>query len=184
MLRLGYKYKLFSLGANMKVCIRCQNHYFNETSSEGLSNLFILLEWNLKRQGWTKELDQMTTVMFNKELSDNASKFNRWTMQSIIAGVDKMRFAFVQRTNLASNKAHNVVGFISVKPEAFAGQINLNIQKCWAVLKDLVSTVLDQEHTSAEYLYMKDPVQPNYKLIYMVKTENEDEDNSEEDDGL
>lgn len=127
MLRLGYKYKLFSLGPNMKVCIRCQNHYFNETSSEGLSNLFILLEWNLKRQGWTKELDQMTTVMFNKELSDNASKFNRWTMQSIIAGVDKMRFAFVQRTNLASNKAHNVVGFISVKPEAFAGQINLNI---------------------------------------------------------
>ena len=52
------------------------------------------------------------------------------------------------------------------------------------MLKDLVSTVLDQEHTSAEYLYMKDPVQPNYKLIYMVKTENEDEDNSEEDDGL
>ena len=54
-----------------------------------------------------------------------------------------MRFAFVQRTNLASNKAHNVVGFVSVKPDAFANQLNISIQNCWAVLKDLVSTVLD-----------------------------------------
>ena len=65
--------------------------------------------------------------MLNKELADNASKFNRWTMQSILAGVDKMRFAFVQRSNFASNKSHNVVGFVSVKPDAFAYQINLNL---------------------------------------------------------
>mgnify|MGYP000932838651 CR=1 FL=1 len=52
------------------------------------------------------------------------------------------------------------------------------------MLKDVVTTVLAQEDTSAEYLYMKDPVQPNYKLIHMVKTENEAEENSDEDDGL
>lgn len=184
MLRMGYRYKIYKLGENLKVCIRCQNHFFSEQPSEGLSNLFVLLEWNQKRQGWTKELDQMTMVMLNKEITDNANKFNRWTLQSIIDGVDKMRFAFVQRTNLTSNKAHNVVGFVSVKPEAFAGQLNINMQNCWAVLKDLVATVLEQEHTSAEYLYMKDPVQPNYRLIHMVKTEDEDEDNSEEDDGF
>ena len=44
--------------------------------------------------------------------------------------------------------------------------------------------MLEQEHPSAEYLYMKDPVQPNYKLIHMVQTEKEDDDNSEDDDGL
>jgi len=58
----------------------------------------------------------MTMVMLNKEITDNASKFNRWTMQSIIDGVDKMRFAFVQRIDFASNKAHRVVGFASVNP--------------------------------------------------------------------
>jgi len=84
----------------------------------------------------------MTMVMLNKEVTDNASKFNRWTMQSILDGVDKMRFAFVQRTNFTSNKAHNVVGFVHVKPDAFASQINLNVQNCWAVLKDVVQTVL------------------------------------------
>ena len=145
MLRLGYKYKLFKLDDNMTVCIRCQNHFFNEASTEGLSNLFVLLEWKVKRQGWTKDLDQMTMVMLNKEITDNASKFNRWTMQSIIAGVDKMRFAFVQRTDIDSAKSHKVVGMANVNPTAFAGQINLNVQNCWAVLKDLVGSVLQLE---------------------------------------
>jgi len=31
---------------------------------------------------------------------------------------------------------------------------------------------------------MKDPVQPNYKLIHMVKSENEDDEGSDEDDGF
>ena len=102
----------------------------------------MLLEWKVKRQGWTKDLDQMTMVMLNKEITDNASKFNRWTMQSIIAGVDKMRFAFVQRTDIDSAKSHKVVGMANVNPTAFAGQINLNVTNCWAVLKDLVGAVL------------------------------------------
>ena len=84
----------------------------------------------------------MTMVMLNKEITDNASKFNRWTMQSIIAGVDKMRFAFVQRTDIDSAKSHKVVGMANVNPTAFAGQINLNVTNCWAVLKDLVGAVL------------------------------------------
>lgn len=184
MLRVGYKYKIYKLADDMKVCIRCQNHFYNEASTEGLSNLFVLLEWHHKRQGWTKELDQMTMVMLNKEITDNASKFNRWTMQSIIDGVDKMRFAFVQRHDFSSAKVHKVVGFTSVTPDAFANQINLNVQNCWAVLKDVVKTCLEQEQQSAEYLYMKDPTQTNYRLIHMIKSENEDEDGSDEDDGF
>lgn len=145
MLRLGYKYKLFRLSSepDLVVCIRCQNHFLNDVPSEGLSNLFVLLEWNHKRQSWTKDLDLMTNVMLNKEINDNASKFNRWTMQSLLDGVEKMRFAFVQRADIASDKAHKVVGFYNVNPTSFANEINLNLQNCWAVLKDLVVTVLD-----------------------------------------
>ena len=43
-------------------------------------------------------------------------------------------------------------------------------------------TVLGQSLVSAEYLYIKDPSQINYKLIHMVKTEQEDDDS--EEDGL
>ena len=186
MLRLGYKYKLFKISDSPEVvvCIRCQNHFLNDSPLEGLSNLFVLLEWNQKRQSWTKDLDLMTNVMLNKEVNDNASKFNRWTMQSIIDGVDKMRFAFVQRADITSDKVHKVVGFFNVNPLSFASEINLNLQNCWAVLKDLVMTVFELEHPTAEYLYMKEPVQATYKLIHMIKTENDDEDDSAEDDGF
>jgi len=184
MLRLGYKYKTFKLSDEVTVCIRSVNHFYNESPTEGLSNLFVLLEWNQKRQGWTKDLDQMMMVMFNKEITDNASKFNKWTIQSIIAGVDKMRFAFVQRMDPLSTKSHKVVGFTSVNPVSFAGQLNLNVANCWAVLADFASTVLSQELASAEYLYMKDPVQHNYKLYHMVKTDHDEEDDDEEDEGL
>jgi len=52
----------------------------------------------------------------------------------------------------------------------------------WAILKDVVSTILAQDQTSADYLYMKDPNQANYKLYHMVNAENEDDDDDDEDD--
>ena len=83
--------------------------------------------------------------------------------------------------DFTSSKAHKVVGFAHVNPTLFAKQINLNIQNCWAVLKDLVQTVLLQEQPSAEYLYMKDPSQYTYRLFHMIKVENEGDDDSEDD---
>ena len=95
----------------MIVCIRCQVHSYNEKSdgSREYANLFVLPEWNEKRQNWTKDLDASATTMLTKEITDNANKFSRWTMQSIIDGVDKMRFAFVQRWE-GSALTHKVVG--------------------------------------------------------------------------
>jgi hypothetical protein len=34
-------------------------------------------------------------VCLTREITDNSSKFCRWTVQSLLAGVDKMRFGFV-----------------------------------------------------------------------------------------
>ena len=185
MLRLGYKYKLFKLGSDpdMIVCIRSQNHFYNPAQNE-LSNLFVLLEWHEKRQCWTKDLDLNTTMMLTKEITDNSTKFNRWTMQSIIDGVDKMRFAFVQRLDASSARTHKCSGMIAVNPTAFANQINLNVQNCWATLKDVIASVLAQEVTSAEYLYMKEPVNTNYRLIHMIKSDEDEDDEDDEDDGL
>lgn len=170
MLRLGYRYKLYKFSQDCTVCIRSQNHFLTEGTNEGLCNMYPLLEWNQKRQAWTQDLDSFTMKCLTREMTDNASKFNRWTMQSLIAGVDKMRFAFVQRVNIESNKAHKVSGFISVMPEMFAKELNMNVQNCWAILWDLIQTVQRQDQPSAEYLFMKDATLPNYKLIHMIMT--------------
>lgn len=61
----------------------------------------------------------------------------------------------------------------------------MNIPNCWAVLKDVIETVQMQEDQQAEYLYMKEPSQIQYRLIKMVNDENEEDDESDsDDDGL
>ena len=97
LIRLGYKYNFFKLKEGLIICIRCQVHSYTAKSdgSKEYSNLFVLPEWNEKRQNWTKDLDQSIMGMLTKEITDNSNKFSRWTIQSIIDGVDKMRFTFV-----------------------------------------------------------------------------------------
>ena len=185
MLRLGYKYKIYKLADDITICIRCQNHFYNPAGSagqEGLSNLFVFLEWNQQRQGWTKDLDTNMNPKLNTEIIDNTCKLTRWTIQSIISGVETMRFAFVQRVNTSSSKSHQVIGFSTHNPQNFTGQLNLKMANSWAILKDVISTILAQDQTSADYLYMKDPNQANYKLYHMVNAENEDDDDDDEDD--
>ena len=72
-----------------------------------------------------------------------------------------------------------------MQTNAFAKQINLNVPNCWAVLKDVIETVQQQEEGQAEYLYLKEPSQVQYRLIKMVNEENEeDEESDSEEDGL
>lgn len=57
------------------------------------------------------------------------------------------------------------------------------MDNCWAVLKDVVETVLECEDEVAEFCYMKEPGQMTYRLIRMVR-EDVEEDSDGPDDGL
>ena len=186
LIRMGYKYNIFKLKGDLTICIRCQVHSYNEKmgGEVDFANMFVLHEWNEKRQNWAKDLDSSTASMLLKEVTDNANKFSRWTIQSIIDGVEKMRFAFVQRME-NSTTTHKVVGATTVNTISFAKQINLSIANCWAVFKDVIETVVQQEESNAEYLYLKEPLTDKYRLIKMgEETNEEDEDSDEDNDGL
>jgi len=43
--RIGYIYKIWKLSKELKICIRCQVHSYNENTGENM-NLFVLPEWN------------------------------------------------------------------------------------------------------------------------------------------
>lgn len=90
----GYRYRVWKINDKISVCIRCAVHTKLANSDE-YANLFVLPEWNPKRQPWTKDLDAQTAVMFTNEIHDNSCKFSRWTVQSVLSGVEKMRFGFV-----------------------------------------------------------------------------------------
>lgn len=124
---------------NTKICIRSTVHSYIEGTNE-LMNVYVLPEWNEKRQNWTKNLDTQTTMCLTKEITDNTTKFCRWTVMSMIAGVEKMRFAFVQRSD-PQGQQHKVCGSFTTDTNAFANQLNLNIDNCWAILKDVLDTL-------------------------------------------
>lgn len=75
----GYYYNIWKLDSDTKICIRSAVHSYNETTNEKM-NCFVLPEWSEKRQNWLKDLDLQTAVCLTKEISDNASKFCRWTV--------------------------------------------------------------------------------------------------------
>lgn len=51
-----------------------------------------------------------------------------------------MRFGFIQRSDPQGTN-HRVVGSFTTETHAFANQINLNVENCWAILKDVIETV-------------------------------------------
>lgn len=150
----GYYYNIFKLDKKTKICIRSTVHSYVEGTDE-LMNIYVLPEWNEKRQNWTKNLDTQTTMCLTKDITDNTTKFCRWTVMSMIAGVEKMRFAFVQRSD-PQGQQHKVVGSFTTDTQSFANQLNLNIDNCWAVLKDVLDTLQDREEKNCDFLYLKD----------------------------
>jgi len=96
--RIGYEYRLWKLDKNNTICIRCTVHAYDRVTNEKV-NAYVLPEYAPKHQNWIKQLDNQTANCFTREIADNASKMSRWTVQSLLAEVDQMRFAFVKRAD-------------------------------------------------------------------------------------
>jgi len=144
--------------------------------------MYALHEWNTKRQQWSKDLDIQAAVCLTREISDNQNKFARWTVQSLLAGVKKMRFAFIQRKSDKTPDDHKVVGTQTMSTEAFAMQIHLNMKNCWAIVEEVISTVFGDEEKSGEYLFMREVAAANYRLIKKTTPEEEEVSGEEEEE--
>lgn len=70
------------------------------------------------------------------------------------------------------------MGSFTVDTKQFTSQINLNIENCWATLREVCTTAMEfEKDESSTFLYMKEPGQLTYRLILM----GEDDDNNDED---
>lgn len=175
----GYKYHVWKINDSISVCIRCSIH--SQLSDDSYCNLFVLPEWNEKRQTWSKDLDAQTAVMFTNEIHDNSCKFSRWTIQSVLGGVQKMRFGFVQRAD-SKAEAHKLIGTFTRDTQSFLTQMNINMANCWATLRDVVATVFERKEQQGEFLFIKEPQSVTYRLIKMTEEESDSEQEEEDDE--
>ena len=80
----------------------------------------------------------------NREITNNTFKITRWLVQSLLAGVQYIKFAFVGRKDPGLNSKHVVLATHTVKTEDWANQNNLKMDNLWSNISHLIS-IIDYE---------------------------------------
>lgn len=74
-------------------------------------------------------------------MQDNSCKISRWVVQSLLAGVENIKFAFVSRSQAGNANKHVIIGTYGIDTRSFCNQINLSMQQCWAILQETVDVI-------------------------------------------
>ena len=101
-------------------------------------NLKALNEWDSRSSGgvdWRQKLDTQRGAVLANELKNNACKLAKWTVQSILAGADNLKFGYVTRYNVKDSSRHVILGTQQFKPIEFGQQINLSMDNAWGIVR-------------------------------------------------
>lgn len=131
---------------------------------------------------WRQKLDMQRGAVLANELKNNSCKLAKWTIQSLLAGSDNIKFGYVSRIHFRDSSKHAILGTQQFKPLEFAGQTNLNLDNAWGVLRCIIDTCM--KLPVGKYLILKDPNKPTL-LLYDIPSdtfETDDESNDDEDD--
>lgn len=103
-------------------------------------------------------------------MKNNAVKLARWTMESLLSGVDYMRLGFVSRVAARSRNKHQILGSQLVKPNDFVQQIAFNIGNGWGIVKAIIDVCFNLP--DGKYILLRDPVKPAL-VLYLVSSAKE-----------
>lgn len=143
-------------------------------------NIYTLFEYENNKTTWKSNLDQNMAQCLTKEVQDNSCKVSRWVVQSLLAGVENIKFAFVSRRNQKDPNKHVILGTYGIDTRSFCNQINMSMSQAWAILQQIVDCVYGYEEQTGEYIFMKDPNKAMMRL-FKVTAEEVDEDEPEEE---
>jgi len=184
---VAYKYRKFNLGGGVDVVVRTEMDAvaFGPSGDHQFMNIKGLNEWDYKASGginWRQKLDIQRGAVLANELKNNSCKLAKWTVESMLAGSDQLKFGYVSRVHVKDTSKHAILGTQQFKPREFADQINLNMDNAWGILRCLIDTCL--KLPQGKYLILKDPNKPCL-LLYDIpqNTFEADEDEEEEVDG-
>jgi len=180
---VAYRYRKWDLGNNITLVCRCELDaaQLGSNNEVQLVNLKALNEWDSRFAGnldWRQKLDTQRGACLANELKNNACKLAKWTIQSILAGADTLRFGYVTRYNVKDSSRHVILGVQHFKPIEFGNQFNLNMDNAWGVVRCILDLIMAQE--DGKYLIVKDPNKQILRLYDIPDTTFESEEESEE----
>lgn len=152
----------------------------NISGEDQMLTIKALNEFDNKAQGsggaldWRSKLASQRGAVVATEMKNNSCKLARWTVQSILAKADLMKLGFISRANPKSTNEHVILGVLGYKPREFAGQMNLNLNNGWAIVRTFVDMVMKEE--DGKYVLVKDPNKPTIRLYQVPRDTFEEED--------
>lgn len=133
-------------------------HDLNETA---LVNTYVLNEFDHRAHGsgnsfeWRKKLDSQRGAVIATEMKNNQAKLARWTMESMLSGVDAIRIGFVSRTAVRDRKRHQILGSSILKPGDFQRQLAFNVENGWGIVKAIIDICFNLG--DGKYVLLRDP---------------------------
>ena len=182
-----YSYKCWQIGSH-KLVARTEIHAAAQVKSahnqpEKKVNIYSLNEFDSKLTGnvdWRQKLDNQNAFVVANEFKNNAGKIARWTVQSLLAGVDAVKLSFVSRVTPTDPTKHVILGVNTVKPRDLALQIALNERNMWGIVKNVIDLFMNKE--PGKYLMMRDPNKPIVRVYKVPMSTFEESDEEGEDE--
>lgn len=184
---VGYRYRKWELESGHILIARCEHDAVmagKPDTPEQYINIKALNEWDPKASGvdWRQRLDKQRGAVLATELKNNSAKLAKWTLCSLLAGSDAIKFGYVSRVSANDSSKHVILGTQQFKPQEFAAQITLDMSHCWGVLQAIIDVCMKLD--GGKYLILKDPNKPIMR-IYRVPAdtfESDDDDSEDEED--
>lgn len=182
---VAYRYRKFDLGDSITLIVRTELDAVTLGPSGDIQfmNIKSFNEWDPKASGgidWRQKLDVQRGAVLANELKNNSCKLAKWTVQSLLAGSDQLKFGYVSRVHVRDSSKHAILGTQQFKPREFSDQINLNMDNAWGILRCIVDTCL--KLPEGKYLLLKDPKKPSL-LLYDIPNDTFEEESEDSDDG-
>jgi len=177
-----YRYRKFDLGNGINLVCRCEFDAatYGPNGELQMMNIKALNEWDSRFSGgvdWRAKLDTQRGAVLATELKNNSCKLAKWTVCSLLAGSDLIKFGYVSRTHVKDSTKHVVLGTQQFKPAEFAQQINLNMDNAWGILRCVIDLCMKQD--DGKYLIMKDPNKPVVRIYNIPNNSFESDDDDE-----
>ena len=163
---VAYRYRKWNLGNDLVLVCRCELDAVQQGSNNETQfiNLKALNEWDSRHSGgvdWRQKLDTQRGAVLANELKNNACKLAKWTVQSILAGADNLKFGYVTRYSVKDSSRylevniwnwfeilfvrHVILGTQQFKPVEFGQQINLNMDNAWGIVRCVLDIIMQQQ---------------------------------------
>lgn len=187
---VAYRYRKWKLGDDVTLVVRCEHDAVTLGPNDKPQFITIKAfnEWGDSKTtntiDWRQKLDVQRGAVLASELKNNSNKLGKWTIQALLSGSDYLKFGYVSRVHAKDSSKHIILGTQTFRPKEFAGQINLNMDNAWGILRCLIDYCL--KLPEGRYLILKDPNKP-LLVLYNVpnnafSSDDEKDDADEEEE--